>query len=785
MVKLKSALLVGTFIPAAFLFATPALAQEAQPAETDDDAPAAAQEDASAETGNEIVVTAQFREQRLQDTPLAITAYSGETLERRSANDIVSAAATVPNVNLTRGQGGFGQFASVFIRGVGQSDIHFAVEPGVGMYLDDVYYGVMSGAVFQLMDTDRVEVLRGPQGTLAGKNSIGGAIKLYSKRPSDDPDAYIEVTGGGRDLIAGRAASNFTIVRDRLYARFSAAGRRRDGYVKRLDYGCVTRSTTITQRTGPSCVLGTQGGEEVWSARAALLWAPTDTIENLLVADTVQDTSENPAQKTFRQGPTWAGAANYLTGLESYTNYEDYVSRPTAAAGGVPASPYRMSANSPLDAKGISNNLRIEISPNLTLTSITGFRMSSTNLSAQIDQTPASVNEQNWHLEHEQFTQELRLSGQVAELLEWTLGAYYYHATGVSEGRVTIPGGLALGGGGVNLDTVFRDPVETTSKSAFAHGVIHPTERLSITLGGRYTDDKKDFTFNRYDAFGRPHPTLGSLLNLTRTFKGDRFDYRVGADYRFTDDLMAYAQVSTGFKGGGINPRPFIASQAMPFEPETLTTYEAGFKSSWLARALTLNGAAFYSQFKNLQGTLLRCDSISPAPGFPCTQTTNIGDADIKGAELEAAVHLGGFRLDATAGYLDFQYKSVVPTSRVTLAMQAVFAPEFSAAAGIQYEFDAGDIGTITPRLDVTHRSSVQTEAVNNPLTRLPELTLTNARLTWENADSDWSVSLAVTNLLDEFYAEGMYARPNVPYFAGSYRVGQPRQWQVSVRRNF
>jgi iron complex outermembrane receptor protein len=743
----------------------------------------ASSDEPTAEAGNEIVVTAQFREQRLQDTPLAITAYTGASLDARSATDIVNAASTAPNVNLSRGQGGFGQFAGVFIRGVGQSDIHFAVEPGVGMYIDDIYYGVMSGAVFQLLDTERVEVARGPQGTLSGKNSIGGSIKLYSKRPSDETDGYVEVTTGGRDLIAGRAAANFTIVPDRLFARISTAGRRRDGYLTRLDYGCVTGSTTATQRTGPSCKLGTQGGEEVWSARGSLLWRPSDAIENLLVLDMVEDSSENPAQKLFFQGPSWAGAANYITGPESYTNYEDYVSRPVSI---VPAPPYRMAPNSTLEGKGLSNTLSIEISPAVKLTSITGYRTSDTRLSAQIDQSPASIVDQSWRLDHEQFTQELRLSGSAGDLLDWTVGGYYYRATGVSEGRVTIPGGLAPGGGGVNLDTVFRDPVKSVSKSGFVHLVLHPTERLNITVGGRYTDDRKDFTFNRYDAYGRPHPTLGSLVNLTRTFEGDRFDYRVNADYAFSDDIMGYAQVSTGYKGGGINPRPFIASQALPFEPETLTTYEAGLKTSWLDRRLTLNAAAFYSQFKNLQGTLLRCDSISPFPGFPCAQTTNIGDADIKGAELELALRdVAGFSFDGSVGYLDFEYKSVVPTSRVTLGMQSVYTPEISAAAGVQYEFEAAGSGTLTPRLDLTHRSSVETEPVNSVLTRLPALTLANARLTWESADENWAVTLAVTNLFDKFYAESIAARPTVPYFAGAYKLGQPRQWQISLRRNF
>jgi iron complex outermembrane receptor protein len=751
----------------------PAMAQAPAP----DAAPAAAP------GTEEIVVTAQFRSQRLQDTPIAITAMTGQMLERRSATDIVSASTAVPNVNLSRGQGGFGQFASVFIRGVGQGDVHFAVEPGVGMYIDDIYYGVMSGAVFQLLDTDRVEVSRGPQGTLSGKNSIGGSIKLYSRKPGPDPDAYVELGAGGRDYVSGRAATNLTLIPDKLYARISVAGRRRDGYLTRLDYGCVTGSTTSTVRTGADCKLGTQGGEQVWTARAALRWIINEDIENNLVIDTVQDTSENPAQKTIVQGASWAGTANYLTPAHSYTNYETYVTRPTSA---VFAPPYTQPSNSPLDGKGISNTLTIGLGGGLKLASITGYRTSSVTLSAQLDQTPASIADQTWHLEHKQFTQELRLSGQIGSLLDWTVGGYYYHASGVSEGRVSIAGGVAPGGGGVNLDTVFHDPVKTGSKSAFVHGVVHATDKLSITLGGRYTRDQKDFTFNRYDAYGRPNAALLSLVDLTRTFKGDRFDYRVNVDYKFTDSVMAYAQISTGYKGGGINPRPFIASQALPFDPEELTTYEVGFKSRLFDRMLTLNGAAFYSKYKNVQGTLLRCDSISPAPGYPCTQTTNIGDADIKGLELEAQLRpTSRLSLDLSAGYLDFQYKKVVATSGVGLGMKSIYTPKLTVSAGAQYEVDLGGAGTLTPRVDYSYRSSIFTDAVNAPINRLDKLGLVNARLTWENRNKHWAVTLSATNLLDKFYYESTSLRAGVPYFSGSARLGQPRQWQVTVRRSF
>jgi iron complex outermembrane receptor protein len=200
-----------------------------------------------------IIVTAQFREQNIQDTPIAISAMSAEMLEERGVQDIIGAANLAPNVQLSSGAGNFGGMAAIFIRGVGQADPHFAVEPGVGMYIDDVYYGVLTGSIFELMDTDRIEVLRGPQGTLSGKNSIGGAVRLFSTRPGPDADAFVEVGYGSRNTMLGRAATNVTLA-DNLFARVSFGAKHSDGYVDRLDFGCASGNfSNGTGRTEVDC----------------------------------------------------------------------------------------------------------------------------------------------------------------------------------------------------------------------------------------------------------------------------------------------------------------------------------------------------------------------------------------------------------------------------------------------------------------------------------------------------------------------------------------------------
>jgi iron complex outermembrane receptor protein len=732
----------------------------------------------------DIIVTAQFRSQRLQDTPIAISAMDARLLDQKGVTDITGAANLAPNVQLSANAGNFGGMAAIFIRGVGQADPHFAVEPGVGMYVDDVYFGVLTGSIFELLDIDRVEVLRGPQGTLAGKNSIGGSVKIFSKRPGPDPDGFAEVGYGSRNSVLARAGSNFTLVDGKLYGRISLGAKYSDGYLDRLDYACVTGSAGATRRTDVSCKLGEQGGQNVLAARASLMWTPTDGIRNTLIADITHDRSQNPAAKTLTQSPLWAGAANYITPWGSYTNYEDYVSTPKG--GSSAGVPFIMPDRTPLDAWGVSNLLNIALSDSLTLDSITAYRGSKATFASAADGSPAAINDQVWTLDHEQFTQELRLSGEIQTLADWTLGGFYYHASGSSGGRVNIPGGLAPGGGGLNLDILFHDPVKTESKSVFAHLVLHPIEGLNVTGAVRYTDDSKKFTFNRLDPNGSPHPLLGALVNFPVTYAGDRIDYRIGADYRWSDDFMTYAQVSTGYKGGGVNPRPFFTSQAIPYNPETLTAYEAGFKSQFADRRVTFNGAVFFNKYKDFQSTLRACDSISPFPGAPCAQSTNVGDAEITGVEAELfAEPVDGLRFDGSVGYLDFKYTRVNPATGISLAMKNVYTPEWTAAAGIQYEIPIGDAGSITPRFDVSYRSRVEADAINSAISSLPGRTLLDAKITWRSEGGDWEAKLAVSNLADKFYYNSIFALQNAPYFTGVGVLGAPRTVMFSIKRNF
>lgn len=275
-------------------------------------APAIAADKAPANDGGleEVIVTAQFREQKLQDTPIAITAVSSEMLEARNETSLASVAKQAPNVILTETGGAFGPGVSAYIRGIGQADYIAALEPGVGIYVDDVYYPSLTGANFDLLDLDRVEILRGPQGTLAGRNSEGGAVKLYSQKPQGDGSGSVRMTYGSRNLLDVRAMGDFAVLSNTLYVRVSGVSRRQDGYVTRVDYGCAfpgNASGVPNTTMQGDCVLGHEGGKNYSAGRIALRWLPSDKVEVNLSGDLMVDNSEVAADTLIATGPVFQG----------------------------------------------------------------------------------------------------------------------------------------------------------------------------------------------------------------------------------------------------------------------------------------------------------------------------------------------------------------------------------------------------------------------------------------------------------------------------------------------
>lgn len=790
MKALKNALLGTTGLVAGMLVATSAQAQDNAQAEN------SSQDDAIPE----IVVTAQFREQSLQTTPLAITAVNAEMLAARSQTNIAEVAAQAPSVTLKPQGTSFGPALGASIRGVGQFDFNPGFEPGVGVYIDDVYYSTLTGSIFDLLDLDRVEVLRGPQGTLAGKNSIGGAIKLYSKKPKGDGTGFVSATYGIRNRIDLRAAIDLGLA-DSLSLRLSGVSKTQKGYVQRIDYGCAFPNGGIPalRTAAEGCVVAKDGDVNYQAIRGQLRWEASPSLEINIAGDYTSDNRHSPASVLTFANYTGPGFINPYGGTIPYDSrficgqYCNYASFQSPAQAGPlgPLSPngYAQSLSEDkvaLEAYGFSGTIDLKLGDNASLKSITAYRNYNAFFGNDDDYSPLAHSLGRSNVDFWSFSQELRLSGTAAnDIIDYTVGGFYQKQESVyltfQDLRYAAPGFPPF----IATDTL---PAET--KAAFLHTSVRPVEKLTLTAGLRYTEEKKQNTYLRNRPNGTPHPLLGSLNNVVGKYSGNRVDYRLNAQYQFTDDIMAYAQFATGFKGGGVSPRPFAAAQVISFGPETLKNWELGLKTDLLDRKLRFNLTGFYMRYDDIQINLLSCADISPALPAPCPITRNLGSANIKGFEAEAFLRpVGGLQIDGALSHVDFNFRK---ESQARLAAQGIpltdttpYNPKWKWSAGIQYEFAFGDAGSITPRFDASYQSAIYTRSPNAATSRIPGYTVANGRITYRNSSRDLEFSLEVTNLFDKYYYLTSFDLTGARAGIVSAQPGRPREWAISVKKSF
>ena len=789
---------------------------------------------------HDIIVTAQFREQRLQDTPIAITAVDAAMLEARGQTDIQQAAAQAPNVVLKpQGQvNGSGLVA--FIRGVGQTNFNFALEPGVGIYIDDVYFPTVTGSLLDLTDVDRVEVLRGPQGTLAGKNSIGGAIKMFSRRPDGTGRGSIQATYGSFNRIDLRGFADFALS-DTLFVRVAGVSKNRDGYVKRLDYALTHPGTNVpATNLGRGAKLGTLGGQSLAAGRLSLRWQPSDTFEVNVSGDYTHDRSEagasviryangasaTPDGRPFLRGTdgaaipydcrfvphsqsscdTLSATLGYDRKYITYANFLD----PMPASNQLPYEPFYADPIQHYGGGGVQGTLDWTLSDAFQLKSISAYREYSSTWSLDGDGSPVPSQQQVNTLHFHFFSQELRLNGDVADgLADFTLGGFYSHQNGSLNARVD----LNYSG----IDFIHGpDTTPSTSKAGFFNVTVHPLDGLNLSGGLRYSRDTKTYTYFRSNPDGtlptpcnfaapggplgnnnKPNCLLAGIYNISDTFRGNRWDYRAVADYRFSPELLVYASLSTGYKGGGVNPYPYYGpaqgecsalpagstapcNQLKAFQPETLTTYEAGFKADLLDRRLRLNAAAFFNKFNNIILNLNAC------PGRPCAQPSNIGKADVKGFEVELQARpFEGFSIDGSLSYLDFKYKEITGPTTVTLAMRTPYTPKWTSSFGVQYDHPLAG-GTVSGRFDGAYQSSIFADGVNDDFfNKIKGYFVGNARLSYTSGDKDWQVSLEVQNVFDRYYYLTVFDQGRSSAGQVEAQPGLPRTWAVTLKRNF
>lgn len=797
----------------------------------------------------EITVTAEFREANVQATPIAITAITGDMLEARGQSNLVEIASQAPNVSLKpAGPATSGMIA--YIRGIGQLDFDAAVEPGVGVYVDDVYYAQLTGSLLDLLDVDRVEVLRGPQGTLNGRNSIGGAIKLYTRQPGADGNGgNLALTYGAYDMKEVRGSADIELVPGSLYARIAGASRDRDGYVDDLDYACVMPNSGLARVTSRSdCVIDENGEQTYTTGRLNLRWVPNDDLQVSLAGDYLNDTSGaapgtllygdrsiiesltnadgSPASPSisgddgdpatppvyYRNHLFVATGANRNTALPFDDPYVNFATRTDpnggqiVAAGDppiripVPWKPVSFPSLNTLEHWGGSLRLDWSINDDLELVAISGYREYDKHWTVDSDYSPLALTMLDNNQDHWQFTQELRLNGSTDDL-DWTVGGFYLDQSTSYEARITFPYAL--------LDFHHGpDKVPADTLASFINGTWHLNDRLDLSAGLRYSEERKDYTHRRRnpdlspiaaDVAGPTDPLfpinirVAGIDGLQATFKDHVTDWRVALDYQLNDSVMTYASASTGYKSGGINSRPFFPQQLQTFSPETLTAYELGVKSTLLDNTLRLNTAVFYNEYDDIQLLLNACEVptfVNPTGfGAPCAKPANVGNGEIKGVEAEAEWYVGdGLLIDASVSTLDFDYTSVDPVALVgstiaPLDMVTPYTPELAWSLGAQYGW-TNAMGDWHVRVDASYQDDVYADPTNGPTNRIDSYTLGNARLWWDSPDQTWEVALDVQNIGDKlYYLTKLDQSRSVGQVTG--QPGMPRTWQVSARRQF
>jgi len=709
-----------------------AQAQQAEsPAANVNQAGATQAEDTVAEDMQAIVVTARRRDERLQDVPSAVTAIGAQALERGGANNLADIESAVPNLSLHVGDA---KNAVVYLRGVGQVDSLAFADPGVGIYIDDVYLGRAQGSFLDVIDAQRIEVLRGPQGTLYGRNTIGGAVKFVTNAPSSSPELRLEATGGNHSRREIKAVGNLPIG-DRWAARVSAAKIERDGYAE----------NSVTGRD--------DGDQDTFAWRAAIRGSLSDAIDLVIAVDQSKNsprTSRTPA-------------------------------RMTPVFGVVPPNtdPFRVDADfagrDDLDVLGASATLTWELNDQLTLKSITAYREMQYDTELDLDATALAFFGVYVNEDQDQRSQELQLSFD-GERVDGVAGLYWFRET-----DFTISG---LFGPAIQLITGSVNDQVNRSYAGYGQFTWKFNDRLSSTLGIRYTKEEKDFRRTQeFFAPTTPFPVpLGSGLQITSIdTDGDwsSVSPRAGLEYKFSDSMLGYVSASRGFKSGGFDGRSNTAAQAAAYDPETLWAYEVGLKSTFAGGRTTLNVAAFYNDYKNLQLSSFVADQN----GNFAALFTNAGAATMQGVDIELNARLTDqFTLSAAVGLLDSEYDKYIGPGGQDISGQRklVNAPKVTARLSPTFVVPIGE-GRLTFGSDISYRSKTYPVVSSSEVLAQNGFTLFNASIGWESAAGNWRVAAVGKNLGDKRYVtHGFDLSDSLGYQLGYF--GDPRTYGLTVR---
>ncbi|HYE48120.1 MAG TPA: TonB-dependent receptor [Azospirillaceae bacterium] len=716
-------------------------------------APAAFAQEASAPAADdtfgleEIVVTARRREESLQDVPVSVSAFTAENFELRGSPDITQLQAITPNLTMQVARGSNSTLIA-FIRGVGQQDPLWGFEPGVGLYVDDVYVARPQGAVLDIFNIERIEVLRGPQGTLYGRNTIGGAVKYVTKRIGDTPELRIKANLGSyyqRDLVV----SGDLPLTDKVAVGGAVSISKRDGFGENLNTGAEHYN------------------KDVAAGRLSAEFKPNENLFIRIAADRTEDDSAP------RHG------------------HREIATLPTdpPVLGSVYDTRAGIGDKNSVMTQGVSATIEYTLNDEITLKSITAYREGDTDTVIDFDNTPAPTLDIPAFYEDDQTTQEFQVLYE-GERIQGVAGLYYLTGTAAGAFDTVI--------GNANLTTLTSGSVETESWAAFADVSFSLTEQLKASLGGRYTMDDKEGQVFRANYLGirsplftsEPRTLLQTRTDYQRTKEFDEFTPRVSLTYEATEDLTAYVAYSKGFKSGGFDMRgDAIATPDTVFgyEPEKVDSYEAGLKGR-LGGRVSYNTAFFYSDYSGQQVT-----TQVPSGTTIASFVDNVGDSKIWGWEFEGAVALTDALTATTAiGYTNADFKEflqfdLVSRQYVDVSDSRVFqnTPKWNGNLTLTYLHQLEQNGSVALTGSGSYRSSYNLFETPSAIDQ-GSFWLLDASIVWTSESGNFNVGLHGKNLANEKYRVGGYLFPGA--LLGNSIIafyGPPRTFTASVGMKF
>ncbi|WP_428819421.1 TonB-dependent receptor [Microbulbifer sp. MCCC 1A16149] len=707
----------------------------------------------------EVTVTAQKREQSLQEVPVAVTAFGEDQLLENGVADLSDIQKLTPNTTLQVSRG-TNSTLTAYIRGIGQQDPLWGFEPGVGIYVDDIYVARPQGAVMDVFDVERIEVLRGPQGTLYGKNTIGGAVKYVTKKLSGDTEFRVRGGVGSynqRDLVL----SGQTGLSDTAAVGFAVASYQRDGFGENINTGAENYN------------------KDILSGRVSLEFNPSEDLWIRLAADTTKDDSNARFGHLMFTNP--------YGGEEPLDNVYDHRSN--------------MPSDNSVESTGMSLTAEWNLSESVTVKSITASRSGETRTNIDFDSSPRPDFDVPAYYDDDQFTQEFQLAwnGDNANLVS---GIYYYEGTAAGGFDAVLDIYSIL------LPTVFPNgltqnvsgSVDTESLAVYANYNRSLTDKLNLIVGGRYTRDEKSarvFKAN-YDGLyspmfadhfegtaANPNP-IGILTDYTNGDSWGQFSPKAGLDYIVSEDTMVYGSFSSGFKSGGFDMRGDASVNPETeegYDPETANTFEVGIKTELWNNRIRLNAAAFHTDYEDMQVTVQ--DFSTETQGF-ASSVVNAGEAEIRGFELEMMASITDrLTSNIVLGYTDGDYIEVMTYDTASGEKVNVadiwdnlqYSPAKTALGQLSYSMDMLG-GELVLNGSLSYRDGIQIYAAPSALDS-DSVTLLDAGATYFSADGNWQLSLQGKNLREEEYRNagynsaglvtGYYGAPRTIALTGSY----------------